>query len=323
LEAERAAKLQDARSRYAVRVEVELVNILLLAQPKVILPVTITNRTATITRSVVWDPLVHRLEPLVCDVCGQPGEGLHLCTGGHLAHAGCLAPQCVDCKRSFCGLCAAQVAACVVCQRPVCRPSLITCPTCGRGTCREHQQLCHAAQGQPVSLSEPAAQAPASKPPPAAPVQTPQPPEKPRRPPPASAGPRPTRAQPPEKPVSPASTAPVAQGVRIDVQIYETEPVIAAFVMRSTHRILATRSFELTPQGILVRCDCEKSPCPADSYYHRPGGPGAIKAQVEALLQRLLEEYLIPEKRMHYVSVHGQRVVEIRRLELPAAWRDP
>ena len=154
LEAERTAKLQDVHARYAVRVEMELINVLLLTQPKVILPVTISNRATTITRTVVWDPLVHRLEPLVCDVCGQPGEGLHLCTGGHLAHATCLAPQCIDCKRAFCQLCATQITACVVCHRPVCRPSLITCPTCGRGTCREHQQLCHAANGQPVALPE-------------------------------------------------------------------------------------------------------------------------------------------------------------------------
>ncbi len=156
LEAERTAKLADARSRYTLRVEMELVNVLLATQAKVILPMSISNRTATITRTVVWDPLVHRLEPLVCDVCGEPGERLHLCTGGHLAHEACLAPQCVDCKRAFCRLCAAQITECVVCHRPVCRPSLIVCSTCGRGTCSEHQQLCHAgADGSPFGRGHP------------------------------------------------------------------------------------------------------------------------------------------------------------------------
>ena len=145
LQAERLTKLQDAQGRYSLRVEMQLINLLLVSQAKVVLPVSISNRTVSITRSVVWDPLLHRLEPLVCDVCGEPGEALQLCTGGHLAHEQCLAPQCIECKRVFCQCCADQVGECVVCHRPVCKPSLIKCPTCGRGTCSEHQQLCHAA----------------------------------------------------------------------------------------------------------------------------------------------------------------------------------
>ena len=162
LDAERRKKLDDVRGRYVLRVEIELVNILLMVQPKITLPVTIGNRTATIQRTVVWDPLFHHLEPLVCDVCGQPGEGMTLCTGGHLAHEDCLAPQCIDCKRAFCQLCADQIQECVVCHQPVCRPSLIKCPTCGRGTCQAHRNLCHAADGQPAVL---VAEVPAPTPP--------------------------------------------------------------------------------------------------------------------------------------------------------------
>ena len=155
LETERGTKAADVRARYGLRVELELVNTLIITQPKVTVPVSISNRTTTIQRTVVWDPLMHRLEPLVCDVCGQPGEGLHLCTGGHLAHDDCLAPQCIDCKRVYCQLCDGELATCVVCQRPVCRQSLIICPTCGRGACREHQSLCHAADGQPALVVAP------------------------------------------------------------------------------------------------------------------------------------------------------------------------
>ncbi|RLT42443.1 MAG: hypothetical protein DWI57_05620, partial [Chloroflexi bacterium] len=106
LQAERAAKLIDVRVRYQLRLEVELVNVQRIVQPKVILPVEIGDRRLTVTRTVVWDPLMHRLEALVCAVCGQPGDQLHLCTGGHLAHETCLSPQCIDCKREYCQLCA-------------------------------------------------------------------------------------------------------------------------------------------------------------------------------------------------------------------------
>ena len=152
LAAERSAKLADALARHQIRVELDLINMLLIVQPKVVLPVTIANRRATVTRFAVWNPLVHRLEPLLCDYCGQPGENLHLCTGGHLAHDHCLAPRCIECNRTYCQLCTDQMQTCVVCGQAVCRASLRVCPVCGRGACGEHQTLCHADAGQPATL---------------------------------------------------------------------------------------------------------------------------------------------------------------------------
>jgi hypothetical protein len=280
--------------------------------------VAISNRTATITRTVVWDPLVHRLEPLVCDVCGEPGDGLHLCSGGHLAHTACLAPQCIDCKRAFCQLCAEQISACVVCHRPVCKPSLITCPTCGRGTCQEHQQLCHAADGQPATLPEPVAPPPVSKtPPPTPPPVVTKPPVKPV--PTVSTGR--TKSKPPPPP--PVSNIPLVKGVRIEVEIHETEPTVVAFVFRSTSRVLATRSLRLTPQGILIHCQCEKNPCPAHGYYHRPALAAGITEQLEAHLHKLQQEYLVPAKKVKYYQIYGGQVNELKRFVLPPSWRDP
>ena len=330
LEAERTAKFADARSRYTLRVEMELVNVLLATQAKVILPMSISNRTATITRTVVWDPLVHRLEPLVCDVCGKPGETLHLCTGGHLAHAACLAPQCVDCKRAFCQLCAAQITECVVCHRPVCRHSLIECPTCGRGTCSEHQQLCHAADGQPATLPEPAA--PVTWTPRHRPAATPPPAQQPDPKPPAQTRSKSGDASSAQNAATKRSKAksspaekrtPTAKGVRIDVQIYEDEPIVVAFVMRSTNRVLATRSLALTPQGILVHCQCEKDPCPANGYFYRPASPAAITEQIAAHLKELQQEYFSPIEKGELLYQRFGQIQAEKRFVLPAAWHDP
>lgn len=316
LEAERHTKTADVRGRYGLRVELELVNTLLITQPKVTIPVSISNRTTTLERAVVWDPLMHRLEPFVCDVCGQPGAGLQLCSGGHLAHDGCLAPQCVDCKRVFCQRCADAVKTCVVCGRPVCRHSLITCTTCGRGTCREHQGLCHAADGQPAVLTV------------APPVVTTAPsPAKPPEKSPAAAPPAsPARNKPKPPPVKPppVPAAPVTIGVRIDVQVYEDRPVIVAFVMRSTKRVLATRVIMLTPKGIHVTCECEKSPCPTHGYYHRPAPAAYTEEQVGQMLSNLQKEYLVPGKKVHYYLMRGEQTLrEMRTFELPPIWRDP
>lgn len=337
LAAERSAKLQDARSRYGVRVEMALVNVLLVAQPKIVLPVVISNRTATITRTVVWDPLVHRLESFVCDVCGEPGEGLHLCTGGHLAHAACLAPQCIDCKRAFCQLCAAQVKECVVCHRPVCAPSLVKCPTCGQGTCREHQQLCHTRTENTQTGNAKAPPATRPDPPPTATAAPSSSAMKSVAPPAVQpsatkalakgAAKAPTGASKPDRkaksPPPPVNSTSLVKGVRINVEIHEQKAIVVAFVMRSTNRVLATRSFELTPNGLLVRCQCEKTSCPANGYYHRPYPVATITQQIEEHLRKLQQEYLIPAKKVDYYRLDGGQVEEQKQFALPAVWHDP
>ena len=327
LSAERATKLDDARGRYQLRVDIKLVNVIVATQAKVTLPMSISNRTAQITRTVVWDPLRHRLEPLVCNVCGKPGEGLYLCTGGHLAHERCLAPHCVDCKRAFCQLCVDQLAECVVCHRPVCQPSLIQCPNCGRGTCNEHQQLCHAADGTPALLSElvpPTTDAteptvaPASAPPPA-----PQGNQRRDKTPSQSKTGNSSRSTVRKRPKTKTPPPPpTAKGVRIDVQVDEKEPRIVAFVMKSTKRVLATRSFDLTPRGILIHCQCEKSPCPAHGYYHRPAPATTIAQQISEQMQKLQQEYRIPTKKVKYFYKRYSQVREEKRLILPAVWRE-
>ncbi|HOG45698.1 MAG TPA: hypothetical protein PLB78_03555, partial [Anaerolineae bacterium] len=138
-QAERQLKLADAEARYRLRVDLELITVQVITQPKIELLVQIENRNTRVQRRIVWDPLPHAIEPLACDVCGQPGLSLQLCSGGHLAHAECLLEhQCTDCKRVYCSLCAAQMAACAVCGRPVCQTSLNRCGICGRATCHEH-----------------------------------------------------------------------------------------------------------------------------------------------------------------------------------------
>ena len=322
LRAESISKLADATARYQLRVELELINLLLLTQPKVLVPVDVANRTTTLTRIVVWDPLLHRLEPLVCDACGQPGEGLYLCTGGHLAHRNCLAPQCIDCTRVYCRLCQEELGQCIVCSRPVCRHSLITCAVCGRATCQNDRGLCHAAAGEPVHLAEVVAatrSAPAAKAPvlqvPA--VEAPTSRKQPKAAP-SAARSAAAKAKAAPKPAQ----GPTTKGVQLNIELYEDQPVIVAFVMRSANRELATRSFRLTPEGIDVTCTCEKTFCPANGTVYRPADGQAITGQIKSLLAELRGEYLVPSKRTEFFFILGQRVRQAEQLILPPIWRD-
>lgn len=124
-------------------------------------------------------------------------------------------------------------------------------------------------------------------------------------------------------PPPPVSSTPVVKGVRINVEIHEQEAIVVAFVMRSTNRVLATRSFELTPNGLLVRCQCEKTSCPANDYYHRPYPVATITQQIEEHLRKLQQEYLIPAKKVDYYRLDGGQAEEQKQFALPAVWHDP
>jgi hypothetical protein len=338
-QAERQAKLADVAAKYRLRVELDLVNLQVIVQPKLLLPVHVGNRTATIERTVVWDPLLHRIEPLGCDVCGRPATRLTLCSGGHLAHEDCLlAEQCVDCKRVYCRLCADQMNRCVVCDRPVCDHSLNVCPDCGRGTCREHVGLCHAADGQPApppSAVSPeqevealAAPEPVSPPPPVEEVE-----EKP--PPPLTSPPvggieggrrearRKTPARPARRARRPArkpSRAPTA--AKIEVYVDPRAPVIDAFVLTKGKKQLAVRSWTLTGAGIEVTCRCEKwYRCPADGMVLEPADGSSVEALIEAQIEDLRREYGVSARRVYRYAVVRGASRQVPRVVLRGEWR--
>ncbi len=310
--ADHTAKLADAQAKHRLRLELDLVNLAVISQPKISLLMRVENRHAAVTRPVVWDPLRHAIEALVCDVCRRPNRRLHLCAGNHLACDECLAPQCVDCKRVYCGLCAAELSACEVCHRPVCRKSLTTCRECGRGTCREHVGLCHLpavpltaplAEAPPASLSAVVSHAPVG------PGRRPSAPSRAGAP----ARPSPPRADQPRPPTD----------YRLQVEIRPDEPLVAAFVLTKGEVEMAQRSWRLTREGIRVVCRCEKGfKCPSAHRVLKPQPPARIDAQLEAEIERFRSEYRIPPYRAIIYAWDRGEMLRQTQLRLRGAWKD-
>ena len=315
--AECQVKLADVEQKYDLRVELELINLAIIAQPKLDLLVEIKKRTATVTRQVVWDPLRHIVEPLVCDVCGQSGDGLHLCENGHLAHESCLTPQCVECKRTYCQKCADQMQTCAVCDRPICIHSLVKCAQCQRITCHDHLNECHAADGQPHRL-----QAASISPSPAPEAPTPSTPAEP------STGRVNLRKKESTKEKSSLAKTkdaapPTARGDYLEVYTDPANELVSAYVM-FRKRTLAERTWELTENGISVRCRCEKErACRAHGFIHRPAELDGIEMQMERFIRQLCLEYRVTEKKVHYYHVRQGQPFEVPKLKLPARWKDP
>jgi hypothetical protein len=109
--------------------------------------------------------------------------------------------------------------------------------------------------------------------------------------------------------------------VRLNVEIYEDRPEIVAYVMRSTHRSLARRTFTLTHEGIHCTCECEKTHCRANGIIHRPASAQNISEQINGFLADLRQEYLVPSRHTSYFFILGQRMREGQTFVLPAVWR--
>ncbi len=325
INAERESKLLDVEQKYHLRIQLELVNLAIIAMPKLDLAVEIRKRTSAIKRMVTWNPLLHIIEPLPCDVCHRGGMTLHLCENGHLVHAECLAPQCVECKRTYCQTCAQEVTECVVCERPICVHSLTRCKECGRVTCSEHAGECHALNGEPRKTievekkawpeqgrrAEEAESNSAKKEASAKTVSNPQSaPKKSARKETWKAKPTAQRFVAPLKPLADY----------VEVYCDPAEGTITAYMIHRQHE-LAVRWWAMTDEGISVNCECEKMwNCESNGMVFRPSDD--IERQMNLLLTRFREEYNLPDKKTRYFHIRVGKPFEEKKLKIPSSWRD-
>ncbi|MBI3161652.1 MAG: hypothetical protein HYZ23_04045 [Chloroflexi bacterium] len=316
IQAERESKLLDVEQKYHLRIQLELVNLAIISVPKLDLMVEIRKRISTIQRAVTWNPLLHTIEPLLCDVCNRGGMTLHLCENGHLVHAECLAPQCVECKRTYCQACAQEVTECVVCARPICAHSLTRCKECQRVTCAEHAGECHALDGEPrkivaggekVEETEPASgkKEASAKVASASGVA-----KKSVRKEIQKAKPIPQKFGAPPKPLADY----------VEVYSDPAEGTITAYMMRRQSE-LAVHWWAMTDEGISVNCRCEKMwNCESNGMVFRPSDD--IERQMSLLLTRFREEYNLPDKKTRYFQIRLGKPFEEKKLKIPSGWRD-
>jgi hypothetical protein len=320
VETERSHKLADVAVRYQVQVNLTLLNVMVIQQSKLIMPVNIENRSTTVKTHAVWDPLLHELELLVCDVCGRSGRRIYLCHNGHLAHENCLAPECVDCKRVFCRDCQKEIGQCSVCHKPLCRHSRIACSECGRGTCQAHTGMCHAADGKPLDLTKKAAPKPEPEPPP----QTKPAAQKPL----LKARPKPKPKPTPKKqPVTVRPQMPTGVPKPRNMEVIITPDEIGAYVLASREREIALRTWKLDVEegGIIRHCRCEKGDkCEATSVILRPFDSHYIEKQLLDEITAFRQEYGLPVKKLSYYQAFSLSGVStpISRFTLAGTWKD-
>jgi hypothetical protein len=102
--ADRAAKLDDLRRKYALRVRIEPSLLLAARAPVRRFSVRLIRKKEERACSLDWNPTLGLLEPPLCEHCSGAAHPLYLCERMHVLCRNCWV-QCPACSRSFCRVC--------------------------------------------------------------------------------------------------------------------------------------------------------------------------------------------------------------------------
>jgi len=95
LDREEQARIAELRRKMTLRVQVRLLNVLWVIQPKMRVRVRLVPPQGNAGEAeVVWDPALQRVEATVCPVCGRPTLSLALTRSGQV-----VCPACADAHR--------------------------------------------------------------------------------------------------------------------------------------------------------------------------------------------------------------------------------
>jgi len=109
---------------------------------------------------------------------------------------------------------------------------------------------------------------------------------------------------------------------KIEVYVEPRAPVVNGFVLTKGKKQIAVRSWELTDEGIVVTCQCEKwYRCPADGAVLEPADSSGIEAQIEEQIEALRREYGISARRVFRHAVVRGTPRQVPRLVLRGEWR--
>jgi len=103
-ESDLRAKLEDLRLKYSLRVRIETWGLLGASLPVRALTVRLIRKKEERLRVLHWNPLLRRLEPVLCEHCCGTAYPLYLCEKIHCLCAECWA-ACPGCGRFFCPAC--------------------------------------------------------------------------------------------------------------------------------------------------------------------------------------------------------------------------
>jgi hypothetical protein len=105
IEREYHAKIADVNRKYAMTVEVDLIQALRLTMPVYRFNLLIMRRKGKRHLHLDWNPISKKLEPLLCERCFSSLKPYWVCDDNlHLLCIDCVSP-CVSCGKTYCRAC--------------------------------------------------------------------------------------------------------------------------------------------------------------------------------------------------------------------------
>ena len=103
-ELDRAAKLEDLRRKYSLRIRLEPAAVLAVVLPVREISVRLIRKKQERARRFHWNPVLGLLEPPLCDHCLGRAHPVYLCENIHCLCRECWS-QCPTCARFYCQAC--------------------------------------------------------------------------------------------------------------------------------------------------------------------------------------------------------------------------
>lgn len=103
-ELDRAAKLDDLLHKYSLRIQVDLLDALVVAAPVREISVRLVRKKEERERRLHWNSLLHALDTPLCEHCRGPAHPVYLCDKVHCLCKDCWSP-CPRCGKLFCPAC--------------------------------------------------------------------------------------------------------------------------------------------------------------------------------------------------------------------------
>ena len=103
-ELDRAAKLEDLLRKYSLRIQVGLLDVLVVAAPVREISVRLVRKKEERERKLHWNSVLHSLDTPLCEHCRSRAHPVYLCDKVHCLCKECWSP-CPRCNRLFCPAC--------------------------------------------------------------------------------------------------------------------------------------------------------------------------------------------------------------------------
>lgn len=126
------------KTKHGLNVNNKLFNTTLIYHPLFAYAGTLKNQNTEREILLVFNPLLEKLNPLICEVCKSEIKEFYLCSNSHVICENCVG-KCQSCGKEYCKNCIKNH--CEICGSYICDDCKTRCSKCGKIMCKSHTKI--------------------------------------------------------------------------------------------------------------------------------------------------------------------------------------